>query len=237
MIRLGSQSLAQPGKYVLFSKPLQNGAALYVVGEGVPWTNNLAVDGSFSLSSIPLSYTWTGAVDGTNLVNPGNFTVDGIHPNTNLPSGLDGTGIPESAIWNGLTTSNLILTYGGTGWPNTLLGTVGVNLITTTNQTNSVQIIAPPVRSPGMGFAAFTNNSPSAAIVLGDGTTNDLLFTARPTAAIHHFVNNSTAACIINPNIEWQAGGGWGYTYDFGGPEIGWLIVTWCRTMAPSSLQ
>jgi autotransporter-associated beta strand protein len=39
-------------KFTLFSQPLQNGAALTVTGAGAAWANNLALDGSISVTAV-----------------------------------------------------------------------------------------------------------------------------------------------------------------------------------------
>ena len=63
-------ALAVGDKFKLFSQPVQNGAALTVIGAGGSWINNLAVDGSIAV--IPptlkfaqignnLQFTWTGS--------------------------------------------------------------------------------------------------------------------------------------------------------------------------------
>ena len=44
-------ALAVGDKFTLFSQPVVNGAALTVTGAGANWTNNLAVDGSISVTS------------------------------------------------------------------------------------------------------------------------------------------------------------------------------------------
>ena len=55
----GFLTVANPGpalrvgdKFTLFSKPLQNGAAMTVAGAGAHWANNLAVDGSITVTAI-----------------------------------------------------------------------------------------------------------------------------------------------------------------------------------------
>jgi fibronectin-binding autotransporter adhesin len=50
-------ALSVGDKFTLFSKPLQNGAALTVVGLGANWINNLALDGSVTVSSFVVSPT------------------------------------------------------------------------------------------------------------------------------------------------------------------------------------
>jgi autotransporter-associated beta strand protein len=57
-------ALVVGNKFTLFNKPVGNGAALTVTGAGVTWANNLAVDGSISVISVPpppkLNFTRTG---------------------------------------------------------------------------------------------------------------------------------------------------------------------------------
>jgi fibronectin-binding autotransporter adhesin len=56
-------ALAVGDKFTLFSKPMQNGAALTITGAGATWANNLAVDGSISIVSVSrpmLNFTLSG---------------------------------------------------------------------------------------------------------------------------------------------------------------------------------
>jgi hypothetical protein len=48
-------ALAVGDKFTLFSKPMQNGAALTVTGAGATWANNLAVDGSITALTMPVT--------------------------------------------------------------------------------------------------------------------------------------------------------------------------------------
>jgi fibronectin-binding autotransporter adhesin len=170
-----------------------------------------------------VNYTWTGAVNGTNLDTAGNYTTNGVDPATTLPSGLDPSGFQESVIWDGRTTSNVVLTKTSSGWPNTGGGTIGVDFVTTTKQTNDVQLIGLPA-SGGIGLFSITNNSPHSSLILGtnwnSAINNVLLLTTRPAGTgdvVHFFVNNSTAPVILNGSVEWQAGGGSPFTIDFSG--------------------
>ena len=164
-------------------------------------------------------YTWTGAgFAKTNVALAQNWTTNGITAATTLPSGLT----QDTAGWDGLTTSNLVLIYGtniGNGFPNTGLGTFGIHLDLTANQTNSVQIISALPVSPPVGLFSISNSSPNSPLILGDTSANNLAIITRPGAqkVVHPFVNNSTAACVINPSVKWSAGGGVGTTYDFSG--------------------
>jgi fibronectin-binding autotransporter adhesin len=167
-------------------------------------------------------YTWRGTADRTNLTTASNWTTNGTTPATTLPSGLT----RDTAQFDGVTSSNLVLDYPNPGWPNTGGFTFGVNIVTTTNQTNDVQIISPIAPSPAIGIFGITNNSPHSSLILGNNTINDLRLIARPgtTGIIHPFINNSTVPVIINPNIDWVAGGGVGYVYDLQGTG-NWAIT------------
>jgi fibronectin-binding autotransporter adhesin len=159
------------------------------------------------------TYIWTGAGDGTNLANSANWNPNG------LPSGAT----QDTAEWNGVTTSNLVITYGTTSLPSTGFGSQGINLYLTANQTNSVQIISSATKSAGVGVNYITLDAGAGAFTLGDTTANNLLVFGRPAGAVHQFMNNSTNPATINPSVEWQAGGGSGYTYEFGGTG-NWVV-------------
>src|SRR5215471_8935028 len=73
------------------------------------------------------TYTWTGAADGTNLVTAGNWD----------PSGQPSGASQDTAQWDGMTTTDLRISYGSTSLPGTGFGTSGINLVLTPNQTNS----------------------------------------------------------------------------------------------------
>jgi hypothetical protein len=56
-------ALAVGDRFTLFSKPVQNGAAMAVTGAGATWANNLAVDGSIAVTAVSrpaLNFTLTG---------------------------------------------------------------------------------------------------------------------------------------------------------------------------------
>lgn len=152
-------------------------------------------------------YTWTGAGDGSNIVTAGNWT-----PAGGPPSGTS----QDTGQWDGVTNGNVLVTY-NTGLPGSGFNTIGVNWNLTANQTNSVTII--PVIALTGNFPFFGVNVAAGAgtLTLGNGTANQLLFIGRPAGAVHPFVNNSTNAVIINPNVQFQAGGGNAYTIDFSG--------------------
>ena len=171
------------------------------------------------------NYTWTGAADGTNLDTAGNFTTNGVNPAVTLPSGNDLSGLQESVLWDGRTTTNLNLGKGAIGWPGTGLGSFGVNLVLTANQTNNVQIISPVALSQAINTFCITNNSPNATFILGDNTANQLEIITRPgtTGTVHHFVNNSTNSDVINSSVQWLFGGGVACVLSFGG-RGNWIV-------------
>ncbi|HTY88174.1 MAG TPA: autotransporter-associated beta strand repeat-containing protein, partial [Candidatus Acidoferrum sp.] len=66
----GPQDLAPGDKFTIFNQPLTNGASITVTGGRATWVNNLAVDGSISVSTVITvrpTLNW-GVVSGTNLV-------------------------------------------------------------------------------------------------------------------------------------------------------------------------
>ena len=152
-------------------------------------------------------YTWTGGGDGVGLANPTNWTPQG------LPSGAT----QDTAEWNGVTTTNLVITYGTAGLPSTGFGSSGINLVMTALQTNPVQVISVAAPSAGVGINNIEVDAGAAPFTWGDTTANNLLSFGRPAGGTHSFQNNSTNPVVINPSVKWQAGGGNGYVYWFNG--------------------
>ena len=128
-----------------------------------------------------------------------------------------------------------LITYSTVSLPNTGFGSIGINLNVTAHQTNSVQIISTAAISADVGINAITNNSPNAALILGDSTANQLVVAARPAGAIHNFVNNSTNAAVINASARWVAGGGNAFTMGFGGPG-NWMVNNYLRSDSTTSI-
>ncbi len=158
--------------------------------------------------------TWTNA--GGGLIT----AATNWDPNV-LPNGNDGSSIQQIAQWDGRTSTDLIITNTTAVLPNTGYGTIGINLALTPNQTNNVQFISIVAggSSGQIGLNFVSNSSPNASIILGDFNTPTSLFrlTGRPAGATHFYWNDSIAPAIINPSVEWQAGGGTAYTFEFGG--------------------
>jgi autotransporter-associated beta strand protein len=164
--------------------------------------------------------TWTNAAGGL-ITDAKNWD-----PNV-LPDGNDGSSIQQAAQWDGRTPNDLIITNTTAVLPHTGYGTIGINLVLTPNQTKNVQFISTVANgsSGQIGLNFVSNSSPNASIILGDFNTPTSLFrlTGRPAGATHYYWNNSTAPAIINPSVEWQAGGGTAYTFEFGGTGD-WIV-------------
>ena len=95
------QTLAVGDRFTLFSKPMQNGAAVTVSGARANWINNLAVDGSITVGSLilpptlnftrtgySLQFTWTDSFNSFKLQSQTNSLVTGLGTNwTDYPGG------------------------------------------------------------------------------------------------------------------------------------------------------
>jgi hypothetical protein len=144
----------------------------------------------------PDPQTPPGAADGMNLATAGNWTTNGVDPATTLPSGAS----QDTARWDGVTSSNLVISCGSVGLPSTGFGSLGINLVLTPNQSNSVQLVSSIAFSAAVAINAITNDSASAAFTLGDSTANLLNLVMRPAGAVHYWVNNSTNPVSIKPS-------------------------------------
>jgi autotransporter-associated beta strand protein len=164
--------------------------------------------------------TWTNAAGG--LITD----VNNWEPNA-LPNGNDGSGFQQTAQFDGRTPSDLTITNTTAVLPNTGFGTIGIILALTANQTDNVQFISTVAggSSGQIGMFSVSNSSHNASIILGDFNTPTSLFrlTGRPAGATHYYWNDSTGPSIINPSVEWQAGGGTAYTFEFGGTGD-WIV-------------
>lgn len=163
--------------------------------------------------------TWTNSVGG-NITTAANWDPNG------QPNGNDGTGLQQIAQWNGRSKVDLVITNTTASLPNTGFNTIGINLVMTELQTNNVQLISVVAGSSAqIGVNFVSNNSPNASFIFGDfnAPANLMRLTGRPAGAVHYWINNSTNASIINPSVEWQAGGGTAYTFDFGGTG-NWIV-------------
>lgn len=191
--------------------------------------------GAFATSTVfaqQIVYQWTGNGDGFGLANATNWSPNG------LPSGND-NGAGDTAQWNGLTTSNLVVKYGAVTLPATGFGTFGITLSMTANQHQFVQIISAGGTSAAVGVTNADDESPDAPLILGDSTGNLLKIVGRPAGAVHGWVNNSAATCQINGSVEWQAGGGTAYEFDFAGSGD-WLVNSFLRNdngSGPTTVQ
>jgi autotransporter-associated beta strand protein len=87
-------AVAVGDKFTLFSKPMQNGAAVIVSGARANWINNLAVDGSITVGSLipsptlnftrtgnSLQFTWTDSFNSFKLQSQTNSLASGLGAN------------------------------------------------------------------------------------------------------------------------------------------------------------
>ena len=161
--------------------------------------------------------TWTGGGDGVDLGSSLNW--GGLAPG----SGFIGE-------WDGLTTSNLFLTYanGVDGNPFNPVGggfgSVGASFSLTTNQINSVNIRSAISGSQNLAIDGITIASGAGAFSLGDGSANVLNIVTRSAASnLQNYMNDSANAATIYPNVRWQSGGGVQHTLTFGGAG-NWMV-------------
>lgn len=149
--------------------------------------------------------TWTGAANGTNFSTAGNWN----------PAIVPNPCFQNTVQWDGVTTSNLFICF--TNNPLCAI-TVGINFFLTSNQTNSVDLYSP---SPSVfqGVGGFSVAANAGALSLGDNTPNNGLFLvmAGSDSLLHDFVNNSTNAATIYPNVGWEFLGGLVQTFAFAG--------------------
>jgi autotransporter-associated beta strand protein len=164
------------------------------------------------------TYTWTNTAGG-DLTTAANWNPNG------KPSGST----QDTAQWDGVLLSSNV-TYGSVDLGNTGFGTSGIFINLTPNQVGPVMIIPTSLSSQQIGLFSVNNFSANAALTIGntyDAVTNakTLKLTARPAAAAHVWVNNSTAPVTLGSAIEWQAGGGNAYGMEFSGPGD-WIVNT-----------
>lgn len=151
------------------------------------------------------TYTWTaGAPEGQK------HRLD-IAANWDLNALPTGNG--DIMRWDGLTTSNLMLTI-ETGNLSGAWGQSGRNVYLTANQVNSVTWYpvssAVALRMDGItlepGAAAFTIGDDNCAVYF------DIVMGGL-TGQTHYWVNNSTNPITIKPNVRFRHGGGGAHTF------------------------
>jgi autotransporter-associated beta strand protein len=130
--------------------------------------------------------------------------------------------------WDGTVPGNLFLTASSAnGQFNN--GTPGVSFYIAAGHTGSLNIRSIVSFSQNIALNAVTIDSGAGAFSLGDGTANVLGFILRPSSSgnplpIHDWVNNSTNAAVIYPNVGWQAGGGNSHVLLFDGTGD-WIVT------------
>ena len=115
-------ALAVGDKFTLFSKPMQNGAAVIVAGAGAAWANNLALDGSITVTSVSrpalkfaltggssLQFSWDPSFGNYKLQSQTNNLNAGLGPNwvDNPGGGTSGVTVPLGAT-NGAVFFRLV---------------------------------------------------------------------------------------------------------------------------------
>ena len=147
------------------------------------------------------------------------------------------TPLPGDTIqWNGLTSSNLNLINNGTLFASGP-GQSGFNIDVTGLQANPISIDT--TLGTGQGFAVWgcTLEAGSAGITFGGLSPAHVLYMpARPSGAIHTYLNNSTSVGQFNPYILFKAGGGAAYTMDFQGTGS-WIVNSYLECDNGASMQ
>ncbi len=177
-----------------------------------------AVCGIFAATSIygQATIVWSGAADGTNLVNATNWVGNVLPNNANA----------DTAEWNGLTTSNLVLHYNSSTFAG-YAGQSGIGIYITAAQANSVQLMG-DLASPGyMAIGDINIEANAGSFILGNtnpATRFDVI--CRPSGAVKAFMNNSTNPAIINPYVRWAGGSGAVWTHDYMGSG-NWYVTNY----------
>lgn len=149
---------------------------------------------------------WTGGGDGVSIGSAANW-------GGTLPVPNNG----DIATFDGRVPGNLVLTY-ISGISGNFNDVDALTWYLTGTQTGSVTIITPKPNSAYLNIGHIILEPGAGAFTLGDNDPSKLLWLiARPTSAIHLWVNNSTSPATINPRIKWGSQGGAFWTADFSG--------------------
>lgn len=125
--------------------------------------------------------------------------------------------------WNGVTTSNLNLTYNASALASGSGGN-GYNLYLTSAQTNSVTIGTTLGTANPLAITDIQIDAGAGAFTLGGATSATVMeWIGRPGGFFHTLINNSTNTATITPNLFFQAGGGAQFTLDFSGTG-NWVV-------------
>lgn len=169
------------------------------------------------------TFTWTNAAGG-DIATAANWDPNGVPSPTSGADPLFG----DEMLWDGRTTTDLSLTantgqtgFSGSAW--------GLRLRLSSNQTNAVNIKSVVALTAGTRINSITIDPGAGQFSLGDNTANVLdLLVGGTNPQTHTWVNNSTNAVVINPNVRWRYGGGGAHTFDIGGPG-NWIINNFFR--------
>jgi autotransporter-associated beta strand protein len=166
------------------------------------------------------TYTWTGESDGTNFGAPGNWN----------PVGLPDSCYRDTAQWDGMTTSNLFISFNFLPIGTSCNPPGGINIVLTSHQINSVDLYSPVAISSGERIAGISIATGAGPFSLGDNTLNALnLLMGETNGQVQNLVNNSANAATIYPNARWNFGGGGTHTLAFDGSG-NWNVTNYLVT-------
>lgn len=176
-------------------------------------------------------FVWDAGGDGTNLTTAANWNPDGV------PS-FNAGGLGDTLQFNGVTTSNLVLTTGtSAAFQGFSGGAYGLLINLTASQVNSVSIESPVAQQGTIRFRGFQIDSGAAAFNLGNLTPSRIvdMLCGGTGGQIHDFINNSVNTATIFPNVRWRHGGGGNHTFAFAGSG-NWTVRNRLRTSNSSGI-
>jgi fibronectin-binding autotransporter adhesin len=174
------------------------------------------------------TFTWTNAAGG-DIATAVNWDPNGVpQPITGDPGALGIYG--DEMLWDGRTTTDLVLTantgQGGfsSGLPE------GLRIRLSSNQTNAVTIRSVVPISAGTRLNSITIEPGAGAFHMGDPTTVNVwdFLGGASNPATHTWINDSTNAATVHPNVRHRLGAGGAHTFDFGGSGD-WIVNNYFR--------
>jgi fibronectin-binding autotransporter adhesin len=174
------------------------------------------------------TFTWTNAAGG-DIATAANWSPNGTpQPITGDPNTLGIYG--DEMLWDGVTTTDHILTantgQGGfsSGLPE------GLRIRLSSNQVNAVTIRSVVPTSAGTRLNSITIEPGAGAFHMGDPTTVNVwdFLGGASNPATHTWINDSTNAATVHPNVRHRLGAGGAHTFDFGGSG-NWIVNNYFR--------
>ncbi len=172
----------------------------------------------------------------TNIWTGGDGTGREIGAGTNWHNGIPPM-LSDTAMWDGTVAGPLDLVY-NTSVLTSGFGTSGINLYLSGDQTGPVSIdTESSPTSANLPIWHITIEEGAGQLTIGGtNASHRLSITARPAGVVHEWVNNSTNAAIINPQVIWQAGGGATWTMHFAGTG-NWICENYLVNSAGPSMR